>query len=235
MKRILILASFFLASCGGGGGYVATPTPPLPPQKLQSVNFPQQQAPLSLFGTVYGNDSSGNQWSLEEQDNGISAGTWNGNVVSVDTQIQTWAENIQGVLGETDEIFFTTDPFNPLGEAIQLNAGGNIVYETFVYTSYQGFPTTLTVGGSGTVAAGNYYTGIPGTTLIGNATTTYSVAEYDTQAIQVTETTSGVISGNSVSVIVVMLISATDEIQIASIATTAPNGEAVTLTGKTTL
>jgi hypothetical protein len=122
-----------------------------------------------------------------------------------------------------------------LGESIVSQTSQGTVAETFVLVSWNGLPSTLTVGSNGVLETGNYYAGIPGTTLIGNLTVSYTVSEHDTKSVTVTQTGSGSINGTPTGSTEVFYVSASGQIEVASLTVDTPAGSLTFTNPNTTL
>jgi hypothetical protein len=125
---------------------------------------------------------------------------WNGQPAATTENSTTVQENGTTMLTEVDKAFYQATPYYPFGDNItQTTATGTFEY-TWVTVTYNGFPSTLTVGDSGTLDSGNYLMGIdPGTTNIGSATHTYTVNAWGPTQLQVVIATTGTLNGQSIS------------------------------------
>jgi hypothetical protein len=86
--------------------------------------------------------------------------------------------------------YYLSNPYSPLG----VSGTANGVPFTFLFMSYTPFPTTLTVGGSGPVSSGSYYTSVGGP-VIGSLTQTYTVTEDSPTALFLNINAAGSLNG----------------------------------------
>jgi hypothetical protein len=70
----------------------------------------------------------------------------------------TVSKNGAVVVTANSTAYYLSNPYSPLG----ISGTTNGVAFIFLYTSYDPLPSTLSVGGSGPVSSGSYYTSLGG-------------------------------------------------------------------------
>jgi hypothetical protein len=154
-------------------------------------------------------------WVATVTDQAGPTSPWNGQPAATTLSNTTVQENGTTILTQVAKAFYQTSPYYPLGEnIIQTLASGTFEY-TWVTVSYNGFPSTLTVGDSGTIDSGNYLMGIdPGTTRIGSATKTYVVNAWGPTQVQLVITVTGTLNGQSTSSTMAFLVNVQGQVAL---------------------
>ena len=154
-------------------------------------------------------------WVATVTDQAGPTSLWNGQPAATTLSSTTVQENGTTILTQAVKAFCQASPYYPLGENItQTLASGTFEY-TWVTVSYNGFPSTLTLGDSGTIDSGNYLMGIdPGTTNIGTATETYSVNAWGPTQVQLVITGTGTLNGQSTSSTMAFLVNAQGQVAL---------------------
>ena len=218
---LAIASASMTGGCGGGGGDYSSSNPQ-PTQNLQSASPPVQPWTLPST-TLTATDSSGNTYSVTVSNTPGGSVTFNGQIA--DTSVLAFSVSENGVVVATDDTtaYYLTDPYSPLG----LSGTTNGVAWSAIITSYTPFPSTLTVGSSGSVFSANYEDSMGN--LIGGLTETYTVAADTASDLLLNIDASGSVNGTSVAEALTYSISSTGALSLAQVQITV-NG--VTLTFK---
>jgi hypothetical protein len=190
----------------------------------QMNSAPRPSEPFSMPSTTLTASAHGNTYSL------TYSVTTNSNSVSFDGQmaqssaiVATVAENGTTIGTQTTTAYYLTSPYVPLG------FGGKTVNGTafeVIFNSINPYPSTLTVGESGTLASGNFYT--PGSnTAIGSLTVTYAVEANNSSSLLLKVSSSATVATNPLPEVIAYAVDASGHLSLSSIQITL-NG--VTLT-----
>jgi hypothetical protein len=179
-----IVSALLVADCGGGGGGGYAP-----PQNLQSAPAPSQ--PINVTSkTLMATDSSGNSWAATFSSVPGGMATFNGHNANTSVVALTVSKSSVVVVTANSTEYYLSNPYSPLG----ISGTTNGVAFTFLYTSYTPLPSTLSVGGSGPLSSGNYYT-YSGGPVIGSLTQTYTVTEDSPTALFLNIDSAGSLNG----------------------------------------
>jgi hypothetical protein len=179
-----IVSALLVADCGGGGGGGYAPT-----MNLQSAPAPSQ--PINVTSkTLMATDSSGNSWTATFSSVPGGMAMFNGQTANTSVVALTVSKSGVVVVTETSTEYYLSNPYSPLGISGTVNG----VPFIFLIMSYTPFPTTLTVGGSGPVSSGSYYTYLGGP-VIGSLTLTYTVTEDSPTALFLNIDAAGSLNG----------------------------------------
>jgi hypothetical protein len=204
----LVVASASMTGGCGGGGSDYSSSNPQPTQNLQSATPPAQPWTIPST-TLTATDSSGNTYSLTVSNSPGGSMTFNGQVADTSVLALSLSEN--GVAVSTDDTtaYYLTDPYSPLG----LSGTTNGVAWTAVVTSYTPFPTTLTVGSSGSLMSANYEDSMGN--VIGGLTETYTVTADTPSDLLLNIDASGSVNGTSVTETLTYSITSTGVLSLA--------------------
>jgi hypothetical protein len=235
MKRscIITLGLFgALAGCGGGGGGggggagggagggVGGSMPQA--QNLEAVPAPQE--PFNIPSTTLTATSGGNSYTAiysQTPNNGTTM--FDGQAAYSSTISLTIAENGSTIATEVSTAYYLESPYVPLG----LSGTVNGTAYTFLFTSTNPYPSTLTVGSSGPLGSGTYY--LSGTNdAVGSLTETYSVTALNSTYLLVTTYGSGTVNGSSVNETITYAVKSAGTVALDSVQLTV-NGTALTL------
>ena len=180
-----VMSLLLIAGCGGGG---SGSNSPMPQQNLQSARAPSQ--PMETPSTTLtATDSSGNTWTATYSSTAGGMAMFNGQNATTSSIALTVSENGAVVATEDSTAYYLTNPYSPLG--LSGTTGG--VAWTAVINSYTPLPSTLTVGGSGSLLSATYYDGTM--TTIGSLTETYTVTANSPAALFLNIKGAGTING----------------------------------------
>ena len=234
MKKALIgsfvLLGALLSGCSGssgggsvGGGMPQTRTSQSPPQNLEAAPAPQE--PFNIPSETLTATSGGNSYTAiynQTPDNGTAM--FDGQAAYSSTISLTVTENGATIDTEASTAYYLVSPYEPLGLIGTVNGTAY----TFLFTSTDPLPATLTVGTSGPLGSGTYY--VAGTnTVIGSLTETYSVTAVAINAVQLTIYGSGTVNGSSVSETFTYTVDTSGTLALQSVQLTA-KGVALTFT-----
>jgi hypothetical protein len=193
MKKMLISSAVLLGTlstgCGGGGGG-GTAMQSSRPQNLESAPAPAE--PFNIPSATLTANSGNNAYTAfyhRTPNNGTAM--FDGQEANSSSISLIIKQNGLPIAGEIETAYYLENPYQPLGLTISLLGGGPEF--GFLYNSTDPLPSTLTVGGSGPLGSGTFYSGI------GSLTETYSVASNDASTVLLTTHATGTVDGQSLS------------------------------------
>ncbi len=223
MKTALIWSAVLLGAlssgCGGGGGgggsaMQSNPTPMQSsptPQNLESVPAPAE--PFNIPSTTLTATSGGNSYTAiysQTPNNGTTM--FDGHAAYSSTVSLTITENGPTIGTEVSTAYYIEIPYEPLG----LSGTVSGTAYTFLFTSTNPYPSTLTVGSSGPLGSGTFY--LSGTNDgIGSLTETYSVASNNASTVLLTTYATGTVNGQSISETINYAVNASGALQLQSV------------------
>jgi hypothetical protein len=190
LPMLAAVAALTLAGCGGGGGGSSTP----PPQNLSSA--PVAAALNSYYQANHGFDlsasSGGNTFTLQYGFT-LNGGTTTFNGVNADSAnvSVTLSENGTLVATAIDSIFFSINPFVPIGTVRSDGAEYGII------TTWNALPSTLSVGQSGPLFSETVYHDSTEAVIDGTEAVTYSVNAVNSTSLQFCENVAITANANS--------------------------------------
>jgi hypothetical protein len=189
-----------LTACGGGSnGQSAVPMPPQTsqsapvPKNLESAPAPAE--PFNIPSATMTTSSGGNSYTAtysETPNNGTTM--FDGLEANSSTISLAITENGSPIVIEIETAYYLENPYRPLG----LTLSSNGKQFDFLYNSTDPLPSTLTVGDSGPLGSGTYYT-VNTNESVGSLTQTYSVASDDASTVELTTDATGTVNGQSIS------------------------------------
>jgi len=148
--------------------------------------------------------------------------TFNGQMASSSNITLTVLQNGTTISTENSIAYYLTNPYAPLGVT---GTSNGTAFEV-IFNSIAPLPTMLTVGASGPVASGSYYT--PGTnTVIGSFAETYSVVANDSVTLLLNVVVNGMVNGAQIAETVSYTVDASGNIVLLSVQVTV-NGATLT-------
>jgi len=196
-----------LAGCGGGGGGGSTPQA----QNLEAAPAPQE--PFNIPSTTLTATSGGNSYTAiysQTPNNGTTM--FDGQAAYSSTNSLTITENGSTIATEVSTAYYLESPYEPLG----LSGTVNGTAYTFLFTSTNPFPSTLTLGSSGPLGSGIYYVADTNDG-IGSLTETYSVASNDASTVLLTAYATGTVNGRSISETINYAVNASGAFELQSV------------------
>jgi hypothetical protein len=138
-----------------------------------------------------------------------------GQMANSSTSTMTVLENGAAIGTQTTTAYYLSSPFTPLGLTGTTSGAGYQV----VFNSSNPYPTMLSVGQSGSMDSGTYYS--PGTNVVmGAFSQTYSVDSNDTMTVLLTVHTTGTLNGSPVSETIAYTVDAAGNLALASVQVT---------------
>ena len=215
MKRSCIVTLGLLgalAGCGGGGGGGSMPQAQMPQvQNLQAAPAPQE--PFNIPSTTLTATPGGNSYTAiytQTPNNGTTM--FDGQAAYSSTISLTITENGSMIGTEVSTAYYLESPYEPLG----LSGTVNGTAYTFLFTSTNPFPSTLTVGSSGPLGSGTYYV-VNTNDGIGSLTETYSVASNNASTVLLTTYATGTVNGQSISETINYAVNASGAFELQSV------------------
>ena len=212
-----------LAACGGGGGYAGGGGSMPQAQNLEAAPAPQE--PFNIASTTLTATSGGNSYTAifsQTPNNGTTM--FDGQAAYSSTISLTITENGSTIGTEVSTAYYLESPYEPLG--LSYTAGG--ISYTLLFSSTNPYPSTLTVGSSGTLGTGTYY--LPGTNdVVGSFTETYSVTANSSSNLLLTTHGSGTVVGLSVDETITYIVDSSGAVSLDSVQLTV-NGTPLTFT-----
>jgi len=192
-------------------------------QHLNSA--PRPQEPLAVPSTTLTASANGNNYSLTYSLTANSGTTmFDGQMANSGSIAVTVVENGTTVGTENATAYYLTSPYVPLG----LTGTANGTAFEIIFNSIDPYPSTLTVGESGPLASGTFYT--PGTNVaLGSLTVSYSVEANNSSTLLLNVSASSTLGGNPLPELIAYAVDASGHTTLSSIQITL-NG--VTLTFK---
>lgn len=212
-----------LAGCGGGGGGGSMPQAQMPSaQNLEAAPAPQE--PFNVPSITLTATSGLNSYTAiysQTPNNGTTM--FDGQAAYSSTISLTITENGSTIATEVSTAYYLESPYEPLG----LSGTVSSTAYTFLFTSTDPYPSTLTVGSSGPLGSGTYY--LSGTNdVVGSLTETYSVTSNNSSnALLLTTYGSGTVNGSSVNETITYIVYSSGALALLSMQLTV-NGAALT-------
>lgn len=196
-----VMLTELLSACGGGsgGGSQQSAPPPASGTTTQVQNLKAAPAPQEPFNipsaTMTAGTYNGNSYTaIYSQTPNNGTVMFAGQAAHSSTISLTISENGSTIATEVSTAYYLESPYVPLG--LSGTAGGTAY--TFLFTSTDPLPSTLTVASSGQLGSGTYY--VSGTnTAIGSLTETYSVTEDGSSDLILITNSSGTVNGSAVN------------------------------------
>ena len=224
----LVLAGL-LDACGGGGsgggsgdsgGSAVHSSPPPqnppaqnpPPQNLESAPAPPE--PFNIPPVTLTASSGSNSFTATYSETPNSGTTmFDGQAANSSKISLTITENGSPIISEVDTAYYLENPYQPLG--LTLSSKGEQQFD-FLYNNTNPLPSTLAVGGSGTLGSGTYYV-VNTKDDVGSLTETYSVASDGPSYVQLTTYTTGTVNGQPINETLIYGVSASGAVYLDSI------------------
>ena len=181
---------------------------------LESAARPQE--PLAGASRTLTASANGNSYSLTYSVT-TNPGTtmFDGQMASSSSIALTMQENGTPVGTETATAYYLTNPYVALG----LTGTADGVGFEIIFNSTNPYPTTLSVGASGPLAIGTFYT--PGTNVaIGSLSVTYSVEANNASSLLLKVASSATLAGNQVPPVIAYAVDSSGEATLSSIQVT---------------
>ncbi len=224
----LVFSGFLLAAlaaCGGGGGYGGGGGGGSMPQAQNLEAAPAPQEPFNIPSTTLTATSGGNSYTAiysQTPNNGTTM--FDGPVDYSSAVSLANTENGSTIGTEVSTAYYLESPYEPLG----LSGTVSGTAYTFLFTSTNPYPSTLTVGSSGPLGSGTYY--LSGTNdAVGSLTETYSVTAYNSSILLLTTYGSSTVNGSSVNETITYTVNSSGTVALQSVQLTV-NGMALTFT-----
>jgi hypothetical protein len=239
VRGLAALSVLSLAGCGGDGGMsmnMAAGTASGNCQMSMSMSncssssatqqmnsAPRPSEPFSIPSTTLTASANGNTYSLTYSVTANSgSASFDGQMAQSSVISVTVAENGTPLPTQTTTAWYLTNPYVPLG----LSGTANGTAFEVIFNSINPFPSTLTVGESGTLASGTFYT--PGSnTAIGSLSVTYAVEANNSSSLLLKVSSSATVATNPLPEVIAYAVDASGHLSLSSIQITL-NG--VTLT-----
>jgi hypothetical protein len=228
MKRSCIVTVGLLgalAGCGGGGGGGGSMPQAQMPQTQNLEAAPAPQQPFNIPSTTLTTNVDGNSYTAiysQTPNNGTTM--FDGQAAHSSTISLTITENGSTIGTEVSTAYYLESPYEPLG----LSGTVSGTAYTFLFTSTNPYPSTLTVGSSGPLGTGTYY--LSGTNhAVGSLTETYSVTANGSSSLLLTTYGSGTINGSSVNETITYVVNSSGAVTLDSVQLTV-NGTALAFT-----
>jgi hypothetical protein len=212
-----------LAGCGGGGGDGGGGSMPQQAQNLEATPAPQE--PFNIQSLTLTTNLDGNSYAATYSQTPNSGTTmFDGQAAYSSTISLTIQENGSTIATEASTAYYLESPYEPLG----LSGTVSGIAYTLLFTSTNPYPSTLTVGSSGTLGTGTYY--LPGTNdAVGSFTETYSVTANSSSNLLLTTHGSGTVVGLSVDETITYIVDSSGAVALDSVQLTV-NGTPLTFT-----
>ena len=182
-----------------------------PAQNLESASAPA--GPFNIPSTTLTATSGGNSYTAiysQTPNNGTTM--FDGHAAYSSTVSLTITENGSTIGTEVSTAYYLESPYEPLG----LSGTVSGTAYTFLFTSTNPYPSTLTVGSSGPLGSGTFY--LSGKNDgIGSLTVTYSVASSDASTVLLTTYATGTVNGQSISETINYAVNASGALQLQSV------------------
>jgi hypothetical protein len=192
-------------------------------QNLEAARAPQE--PFNIQSVTLTTNLNGNSYTAiysQTPNNGTTM--FDGQAAHSSTISLTITENGSTIGTEVSTAYYLESPYVPLG----LSGTVSGTAYTFLFTSTDPLPSTLTVGSSGPLGSGTYY--VSGTnTAIGSLTETYSVAANGPSSLLLITHASGTVNGSSVDESFTYVVDSSGSLSLDSMALTV-NGTALLFT-----
>jgi len=202
-----------LAACGGGGGYGGGGGGGSMPQAQNLESAPAPAEPFNIPSTTLTATSGGNSYTAiysQTPNNGTTM--FDGHAAYSSTVSLTITKNGSTIGTEVSTAYYLESPYEPLG----LSGTVSGTAYTFLFTSTNPYPSTLTVGSSGPLGSGTYY--LSGTNDgIGSLTETYSVASNNASTVLLTTYATGTFNGQSISETINYAVNASGAFELQSV------------------
>jgi hypothetical protein len=228
MKRSCIVTVGLLgalAGCGGGGGGGGSMPQAQMPQTQNLEAAPAPRQPFNIPSTTLTTNVDGNSYTAiysQTPNNGTTM--FDGQAAHSSTISLTITENGSTIGTEVSTAYYLESPYEPLG----LSGTVSGTAYTFLFTSTNPYPSTLTVGSSGPLGTGTYY--LSGTNdAVGSLTETYSVTANGSRSLLLTTYGSGTINGSSVNETITYVVNSSGAVTLDSVQLTV-NGTALAFT-----
>ena len=182
-----------------------------PAQNLEAAPAPQE--PLNIPSTTLTATSGGNSYTAiysQTPNNGTTM--FDGHAAYSSTVSLTITENGSTIGTEVSTAYYLESPYEPLG----LSGTVNGTAYTFLFTSTNPYPSTLTVGSSGPLGSGTYYV-VNTNDGIGSLTETYSVASNNASTVLLTTYATGTVNGQSISETINYAVNASGAFELQSV------------------
>ncbi len=182
------------------------------PQNLESAPAPAE--PFNISSTTLTATSGGNSYTAiysQTPNNGTTM--FDGHAAYSSTVSLAITENGSTIGTEASTAYYLESPYEPLG--LSGTVGGTAY--TFLFTSTNPYPSTLTVGSSGPLGSGTFY--LSGTNdAVGSLTETYSVTSNNSyNALLLTTYATGTVNGQSISETINYAVNASGALQVQSV------------------
>ena len=228
MKRSCIVTVGLLgalAGCGGGGGGGGSMPQAQMPQTQNLEAAPAPRQPFNIPSTTLTTNVDGNSYTAiysQTPNNGTTM--FDGQAAHSSTISLTITENGSTIGTEVSTAYYLESPYEPLG----LSGTVSGTAYTFLFTSTNPYPSTLTVGSSGPLGTGTYY--LSGTNdAVGSLTETYSVTANGSRSLLLTTYGSGTVNGSSVNETITYVVNSSGAVTLDSVQLTV-NGTALAFT-----
>ncbi len=182
-----------------------------PAQNLESAPAPAE--PFNIPSTTLTATSGGNSYTAiysQTPNNGTTM--FDGHAAYSSTVSLTITENGSTIGTEVSTAYYLESPYEPLG--ISGTVSGTAY--TFLFTSTNPYPSTMTVGSSGPLGSGTYYV-VNTNDGIGSLTETYSVASNDASTVLLTTYATGTVNGQSISETINYAVNASGAFELQSV------------------
>jgi len=180
-------------------------------QNLEAAPAPQE--PFNIPSTTLTATSGGNSYTAiysQTPNNGTTM--FDGQAAYSSTVSLTITENGSTIGTEVSTAYYLESPYEPLG----LSGTVSGTAYTFLFTSTNPYPSTLTVGSSGPLGSGTFY--LSGTNDgIGSLTETYSVASNNASTVLLTTYATGTVNGQSISETINYAVNPSGALQLQSV------------------
>jgi hypothetical protein len=226
VSRMSVLLMLSAAGCGGGGsGNDMMSADPMGNCMSMSCDMsatphmnsaPRPQEPLAVPSTTLTASANGNSYSLTYSLTANSgANMFDGQMANSGSIALTVLENGTTAGTENATAYYLTSPYTPLGLA------GTVKGTAFeiIFTSIDPLPATLTVGDSGPLASGTFYS--PGTnTALGSLTITYSVEANNSSTLLLKVSSSATLAANPLPDVIAYAVDASGHTTLSSVQAT---------------
>lgn len=183
------------------------------PQSVQSAPAPAE--PFYIYSQTLsansGDDSYAGTYS-ETPNNGTTM--FDGQEANSSTISLTITENGSPVVTQITTAYYLENPYQPLGLTLSYNGAQS----DFLYNSTDPLPSTLAVGGSGTLGSGTYYVANTND-AIGSLTETYAVSASSLGGTSILLATSatGTVNGQSINETITYVVNGGAAMGVASV------------------
>lgn len=212
LSGLLLIA---LTACGGdggvggrgGGGAQLSATP----QNLESAPAPAE--PFDIPSATLTASSGSNSYTAiysETPNNGSTM--FDGQEATTSAISLTITENGSPIFTELETAYYLENPYQPLGLTLSSNVG----QFNFLYNSTNPLPSTLTVGGSGSLGSGTYYV-VNTNDGVGSLTETYSVTSNDASTVLLSTFATGTVNGQPISETINYAVNASGALKLQSV------------------